>query len=133
MQAVRAELKGEPGELQDEKFDVVICASAYHHFPDIASVTRTLAYFLKSGGALIIVDIAKRPGENPFNNTCYTTVTPQHVVDHIVPHQGGLDESDMRAVFENAGLLNQSFTYDDDSLVAEHDVRLFIAKGVKQA
>ncbi|KAG6828358.1 hypothetical protein H0H92_008246 [Tricholoma furcatifolium] len=124
MQAIRAELKGEPGELEDEKFDVVICASAYHHFPDIAGVTRTLAYFLKPGGALLVVDLAKRPGENPFDHVH----APKHVVDHIVPHRGGLDESDMRAAFENAGL--QSFTYDD-GLVGRHDARLFIAKGVK--
>ncbi|GLB35538.1 putative methyltransferase [Lyophyllum shimeji] len=64
MQAVCAELKGEQGELGDEKFDVIVCASAYHHFTSIDDVTRILAYFLKPGGTLLVVDLAKHTGQH---------------------------------------------------------------------
>ncbi|KNZ79965.1 hypothetical protein J132_08442 [Termitomyces sp. J132] len=130
MQAFRAELKGEAGELGDEKFDVIICASAYHHFPDIDAVTRILTHFLKYGGVFLVVDLAKRTGEHAHEQGHaheHHQLIPDHV-HHIVPHRGGLGESDMRRAFESAGLNSFSF---DDSLVAKHDSRLFIAKGIK--
>ncbi|KAG5727411.1 hypothetical protein E4T56_gene11935 [Termitomyces sp. T112] len=130
MQAFRAELKGEAGELGDEKFDVIICASAYHHFPDIDAVTRILTHFLKYGGVFLVVDLAKRTGDHAHEQGHgheHHQLIPDHV-HHIVPHRGGLGESDMRRAFESAGLNSFSF---DDSLVAKHDSRLFIAKGIK--
>eukprot|EP01088_Endostelium_zonatum_P014923 TRINITY_DN344_c0_g1_i1.p1 TRINITY_DN344_c0_g1~~TRINITY_DN344_c0_g1_i1.p1 ORF type:complete len:330 (-),score=51.96 TRINITY_DN344_c0_g1_i1:57-1046(-) len=38
-------------------FDVVICLHAFHHFEERVQTAQKLAEFLKSGGALIIVDI----------------------------------------------------------------------------
>ena len=87
MQAVCVELKGEPGELDDERFDVIVvscppaqtltrrttfksfshlyqCASSYHHFTSIENVTQTLVYFLKPGGTLLVVDLIKSDREN---------------------------------------------------------------------
>jgi len=126
MQAVCAELKGIPGELGDEKFDVVLCSAAYHHFTSIDEVTLMLAYFLKPGGVLLVVDISKR--EDAHGHVQH--VIPHHA--HHVPHKGGLSESDMHKAFENAGL--QSFEFDSDAIRAihnGHNVRLFIAKGLK--
>ncbi|KAG6902659.1 hypothetical protein C0995_013351 [Termitomyces sp. Mi166 len=100
MQAFRAELKGEAGELGDEKFDVVIL-----------------------GGVLLVVDLASTGGHAHHDHQ----LIPDHV-HHIVPHRGGLSESDMHKAFESAGLDSFSF---DDSLVAKHDARLFLAKGIK--
>ncbi|KAG5634465.1 hypothetical protein H0H81_001848 [Sphagnurus paluster] len=86
MEAFCAELKGEPGELRDEKFDVVVCASAYHHFKDISDVTRILAYFLKPGGALLVVDLAtpEEDQAHPCQGQEYT-----HGNEHMHEHTHG--------------------------------------------
>ncbi|KIL60983.1 hypothetical protein M378DRAFT_167488 [Amanita muscaria Koide BX008] len=42
MRAVRAEFEGKVEELDDMKFDVIICSSSYHHFESIARITQTL-------------------------------------------------------------------------------------------
>ncbi|KAG6898456.1 hypothetical protein C0993_006790 [Termitomyces sp. T159_Od127] len=147
MQAFRAELRGEAGELGDEKFDVLIvsirlqhpqhltdpllkivqCASAYHHFPDIDAVTRILVHFLKPGGVLLVIDLAKNTGEDAHVGHEHHQLIPDQF-HHIVPHRGGLGEPDMRKAFESAGLDSFSFS---DNLVAKDDVRLFLAKGRK--
>ncbi|KAG6915304.1 hypothetical protein DXG01_012227 [Tephrocybe rancida] len=132
MQAFRAELKGEVGELGDEKFDVIVCASAYHHFPDIDGVTRILTHFLKPSGTLLVVDLAKNSGEHTHEHD--HAHAPHSLIPkdfhHLVPHRGGLDESDMRKAFEGAGLGSFSF---EDGLTARHDVKLFLAKGIKRS
>ncbi|KAI0753758.1 hypothetical protein C8Q74DRAFT_1306825 [Fomes fomentarius] len=46
---VCTELKGEPGESDGIKFDVIVCCASYHHFPSIGDTTRVLASFLKPG------------------------------------------------------------------------------------
>lgn len=126
MQAVCAELKGEPGELGDEKFDVIVCASAYHHFASIDDVTRMLTHFLKSGGALLVVDLLKTDdGQGHFHH-----VAPDDV--DYVAHKGGLGEVDMRRAFESAGL--SSFDFNAKALRVRHhghDTHLFTAKGIK--
>ncbi|KAF5386915.1 hypothetical protein D9615_002001 [Tricholomella constricta] len=138
MQAVCVELKGEPGELGDEKFDVIVCAAAYHHFTSIDDVTRILAYFLKPGGALLVVDLKKQDGEHAHSHGHghghghsqdhgHQSMFPQQV-HHIVPHRGGLGEEDMRKAFEGAGLSSFSF---EDGIVGKNDVKLFLAKGIK--
>jgi hypothetical protein len=148
MQAVCAELKGKPGELDDEKFDVVVvstscflyystgqyliynaipwqCAAAYHHFTSIDGVTWVLAHFLKPGGALLVVDLLKTDGGHGHIHQ----VIPDDT--YYVAHKGGLDEFDMRKAFESAGL---SFEFNPKALRVQHngyDVHLFTAKGIK--
>ncbi|KAF8061712.1 S-adenosyl-L-methionine-dependent methyltransferase [Lyophyllum atratum] len=136
MQALCVELKGVPGELGDEKFDVIVCASAYHHFTSIDDVTRILAYFLNPGGALLVVDLAKQEGghtdavhgthEHGHDHTHHHSI-PQEF-HHLVPHRGGLDEADMQKAFEGAGF--ESFSFEN-GLTAKNDAKLFLAKGIK--
>ncbi|KAG6877398.1 hypothetical protein C0992_010041 [Termitomyces sp. T32_za158] len=127
MQAFCVELKGEAGELGDEKFDAIVCASAYHHFPDIDAVTGVLVHFLKPGGVLLVVDLAKHTGERAHDGHEHGHLIPDQY-HHIVPHRDGISEQDIRKAFESAGLNSFSFS---DSLVAKDDVRLFLAKGRK--
>ncbi|KAF8812000.1 S-adenosyl-L-methionine-dependent methyltransferase [Phlegmacium glaucopus] len=114
--AIRAELKGEDGELDDEKFDVIICTSAYHHFEDVSQVTRLLVHFLKPSGALIVIDNMETPVPKEYH--------------HLVIHRHGFDESEIQKIFGDAGLT--SITYGKMPAV-DGDVALFIAKGIKSA
>lgn len=173
MQAFCVELKGQAGELNDEKFDVIVvcstiyipprslptspaydlqCVSAYHHFTSIQDVTNTLAYFLKPGGHLLVVDLLKgynhhqhqhHKGHNHNRDAGHThegkhedaptqALFPESV-HHFVPHVGGLDEEDMRKVFESAGLGSFSFELVIDAMKNGQEVKLFLAKGVKPA
>lgn len=141
MRAVCIELNGEEGELDGAKFDVIVvrrsfkppstpgfetssqCASAYHHFTSIEDVTRILAFFLKPAGALLVVDLAKLEKSDHG-------IFSDHV-HHIVPHKGGFEEADIRTAFEGAGLSSFSFNKAISAKKNGHDVKLFIAKGVK--
>jgi hypothetical protein len=85
-----------------------------------------LAYFLKPGGALVVVDIIK----DGYLHSRYKTMLPADA-HHIIAHQHGFDESDMRKVFESAGL---SLSFDAETLrqgEGGDDGDLFIAKGIK--
>lgn len=123
MKAVRAELKGDGSELDGAKFDVIVCSAAYHHFPDVQETTRILASFLKPGGSLIVLDFAKFPEASK--------VMDAHV--HVVPNVHGFDESKMRELFEGAGLGDVSYKVSLHARLHEHDVEIFIARGVKPA
>ncbi|CAG8529210.1 16998_t:CDS:2 [Dentiscutata heterogama] len=62
MQAICSELKESEGDqLNGRKFDLIVCASAYHHIDDVESTTRVLASYLKQGGELIVLDLKKQP------------------------------------------------------------------------
>ncbi|KAF9009516.1 S-adenosyl-L-methionine-dependent methyltransferase [Cyathus striatus] len=117
--AIQADLKGEEGELDGKKFDVIICTAVYHHFPSVEETTHTLSFFLKPGGALIVIDRKLNDGND---------VPEQY--GHIVAHKHGFSEEDMRKLFEEAGLTGFSFE-DIASIGVKEDVNPFIAKGIK--
>ncbi|KIM29132.1 hypothetical protein M408DRAFT_329134, partial [Serendipita vermifera MAFF 305830] len=51
-------LTGTDSDLDGQKFDLIVCSQAYHHFPNIAAVTKTLASLLKPGtGKLFVADL----------------------------------------------------------------------------
>lgn len=150
MRAVCVELKGEEGELEGLKFDVITvcvfafetalllqilivilppqCASSYHHFESIDNITKTLAFFLKPGGVLFVVDVTPKESEGssePDNN-----LFPEKF-HHVVAHQHGLSESAMKTAFDGAGLISFSFEPISTVHVHEREAVLFIAKGVK--
>ncbi|KAI0738019.1 S-adenosyl-L-methionine-dependent methyltransferase [Daedaleopsis nitida] len=127
MKAVCVELKGEPGELDGAKFDVIVCCASYHHFASIDDITRTLAFFLKPGGSLIVADIKAEDDERQlFPETHHG----------LVPHKHGISEAQLRATFEGAGL--GEFMIKDAARgnmphLGEHgtEITWFIARGVK--
>ncbi|KAJ7063677.1 S-adenosyl-L-methionine-dependent methyltransferase [Mycena amicta] len=115
MRVVCTELKGNDTELDGEKFDVVVCSAAYHHLESINDTTRTLAYFLKPTGCLLVVDFL-------------TTDVP---ITEDVPHKFGFSEEQIRAAFDGARL--QVFDFKRLSTAKFHGqtVVLFLAKGTK--
>jgi 2-polyprenyl-3-methyl-5-hydroxy-6-metoxy-1,4-benzoquinol methylase len=124
MRAVCAELSGTVEELDGMKFDVIVCASAYHHFESIESVTRTLSFFLKPGGSLMVADILKSSNvDQAF----------QHDATHdkTVAHRGGFEEEEIRKAFNAADL--QDIFFDKVTSARKHGftVDFFLAKGMK--
>jgi len=119
MRAVCAELEGKDGELRGQNFDVIVCASAFHHMESIEQATKILVHFLRPGGYLIVVDLEK-------------TDADVHQHDrHIVPHPGGIGKADIQQAFQQGGL--DSFTYSPafDAKLRGIPVTLFIARGIK--
>jgi len=132
MRAIAVELKGDSDdELGGAKFDVIVCASAYHHFTSIEDVTKTLAFFLKVGGSLLVADLEKMDAAQAEHvHHDHGFWQHQEYVKHIVPHRFGFEESDIRVAFEGAGL---EFSYERAIQAKQHgnDVHLFLAKGIK--
>lgn len=116
--AVCMELKGKEGELSDARFDMIFCASAYHHFASIEDVTRTLTFFLKPGGALIVVDIV-------HSEEAYASMAKH---GHMVPHTHGLSREQIHEAFGAAGLSMRLFE-NIPSAVEHTDKELFLAIG----
>ncbi|KZT74040.1 S-adenosyl-L-methionine-dependent methyltransferase [Daedalea quercina L-15889] len=126
MRAVCVDLKQENHELHGTKFDVIVCSMAYHHFPSIEDVTRLLASFLQAGGSLLVADI--------YRDTLQTDIFPHehgaHVHEHIVAHQRGFDEGDMRRTFKTAGLELKDFGIVTSGKMHGKDVDFFVAHGL---
>jgi len=124
MKAVCAELKGVDGELDNTKFDVVVCAMAYHHFAIPADITRTLAFFMKPGATLLVTDILLSEAGEFLPDAA---VGNAHLT---VAHRHGFSEADIRGMFEGAGLVQVEFTPTFSAKMAGKDIRFFLARGV---
>lgn len=126
MRAVCCDLTIAPNQLDGMKFDVVVCASSYHHFPSIENVTKVLASYLKPGGSLLVADLIK-----PSSAESARALFPIGEYN-IVAHNGGFEEADIKAAFEGAGLINFSFTTACKAKKHGHPVQLFLAFGTKE-
>ncbi|KZT11148.1 S-adenosyl-L-methionine-dependent methyltransferase [Laetiporus sulphureus 93-53] len=123
MKAVCVELKGEEHELDGQKFDVIVCSMAFHHFSSYRDVTRMLAFFLKPGGSLLVVDIVK--------GTLKAEISAHH--ERIIAHQHGFDTNDMREAFETAGLIAFDYSLATSGKMHGNTVDFFLARGKKPA
>ncbi|KIY45005.1 hexaprenyldihydroxybenzoate methyltransferase [Fistulina hepatica ATCC 64428] len=118
--AIAIELRGQEGELDGEKFDVIVCSAAYHHFASPAEMTKMLVSFLKPSGALLVAD---------FINLPKPPAGYQHE-NSIVAHHG-FSEQDMRGLYEGAGLQLASFDRTAAVLFGS-ETTIFVAKGVRK-
>ncbi|KAI0085964.1 S-adenosyl-L-methionine-dependent methyltransferase [Irpex rosettiformis] len=125
LKAVKTLLKGEDGELDGNKYDVVVCTAAYHHFDDVNDITRILASFIKPGGSLVITDTMPEAsiGSAP---EMYERVA------HVVPHQHGFTEEQTRAIFEKAGLKDVDYRFGADASYEGRKLTFFIARAIKK-
>ena len=109
------------------------CNLAYHHFESIGDVTRTLAFFLKPGGVLLVVDILK-PTEGSVDAdaslSAEESIFPDHV-DHIVAHKAGFTADDIRDTFTSAGLVSFHIEAAIPVRKYDKDFQIFLAKGTK--
>ncbi|KIY45509.1 S-adenosyl-L-methionine-dependent methyltransferase, partial [Fistulina hepatica ATCC 64428] len=115
-----------PEGLENIQFDVIVCAASYHHFPSIEETTVSLARFLKTGGVLMVADLLRSPNAH-------------EIFDHgdarseadLVAHPGGFEEGTIRSAFEMAGLKSIHFGNAATAKKNGHEVKFFIATGVK--
>ncbi|KIM49738.1 hypothetical protein M413DRAFT_438880 [Hebeloma cylindrosporum] len=128
MRAVCVELKGEAGELDDLKFDVVACASSYHHFASIDDITRMLAFFLKPGGVLLVTDFTRTEAQKA---SAGSSALIDEKYSHLVPHTNGMTEEGLRKAFDGAGLTSFEFKHLSTLTLHGAEGTLFLAKGVK--
>ena len=97
------------------------CTSAYHHFESIDKVTSTLAYFLKPGGALIVID-----GERGQND-----IPVDEAHRKIIAHANWLEKADIVYALEQAGLSSISYETAFSTELFGFPVSYFVAKGIK--
>ena len=124
---------------------IIQCSASYHHFPSVEDITKTLAFFLKPGGSLLVIDIMNP--SDPLVAASSDSIVEGHLIPekyhHIAPHTRGFTSAKIREVFEGAGLT--SFSLDkamkakmretgwgfDEQKDAGLDVTFFIARGEK--
>ncbi|KAG8808572.1 hypothetical protein FRC17_003887, partial [Serendipita sp. 399] len=77
-------LHGDDSDLDGQKFDIIICAQAYHHFSDINKVTKDLTNLLKPGiGRLFIADLMQYDrGNSSHSEESGETVSHSHHHHH---------------------------------------------------
>ncbi|KAF7298429.1 Methyltransf-11 domain-containing protein [Mycena kentingensis (nom. inval.)] len=116
MHVVCAQLEGNDSELDGQKFDVVVCSAAYHHLESIPNTTRILAFFLKPGGHLLVVDF----------------LTSAEPIPEDVPHKHGFDDDTIRAAFVGANLADFGMERFATAKFHGKRVELFLARGTKK-
>ncbi|KAF9255985.1 S-adenosyl-L-methionine-dependent methyltransferase [Marasmius fiardii PR-910] len=93
--AVRVDLNEDGSSLGGRKFDVIFSCMVYHHLPSIEATTKTLAAYLKPGGYLLVMDwIKDKDSGKDYDEK----------IARIIKELHGLDETDMKTVFERAEL-----------------------------
>jgi SAM-dependent methyltransferase len=111
-----------PAELQTKEFsdfDVAIICLGFHHFENTALAVARLAERLRPGGVLIIVDFITHAPEH------------HHSASHTVAHHG-FGESDVKALFEGAGLEGFGLVKKEGDVIVKTSPRtVFLAKGMK--
>lgn len=98
---------------------------AYHHFTSLAAITRVLAAFLAPGGALFVVNFRKFAGPHPGEAT-----SPEWF-HRVVVHAQGIDEGEMAAAFDAAGLREQRFVELPLQMVRGKEMGFFISAARK--
>ena len=89
-------------------------------------MTKTLAFFLKPGGVILVIDLIKSEDSIAIFNE-------RHEVHHVVAHRGGFYEEEIRSAFQEAGLQDVTFEVIAHARKEERVVQFFLAKGVKKA
>ncbi|KAJ8093480.1 hypothetical protein PM082_020337 [Marasmius tenuissimus] len=121
MRAICINLEEEPSQMGDLKFDVVLCSMSYHHFADPMRMTGVLASLVKPGGCLFIADIeSTKDREKIIPETAH----------HIVAHEYGFSEAEVKSYIESAGLSLSNFTSVTKARKNGKEVNVFLAQGI---
>ncbi|KAM0753975.1 S-adenosyl-L-methionine-dependent methyltransferase [Meredithblackwellia eburnea MCA 4105] len=97
----RDELKDDENELDGELFDVVLCAQAYHHIPDVDAVTLALSRRVKPQGKLIVIDLDSTSGFADWRNRVSKESAEKY--KKVVAHKNGFAPEELISSFEKTG------------------------------
>ena len=86
-------------------------------------MTKIIFSFLKPGGSLLVVDFIKQLEGHQAEAVVAEDFR------HIAPHENGFNETEMRNAFEEAGLIDFSFSSATKAIIFEREVELFLARG----
>lgn len=133
-------------------FDLIVISMALHHIEDQGGVLFGLYERLRSGGVLVVIDLA--PGAHSHGHApggeCgdHDDYHAQHKarVQHTISNHHGYGVEDMKDLLSKAGFVPESFDYQlypnkspHASNISEHDFGksfsmkpFFIAKGAKE-
>lgn len=124
---------GNPLRLGDNQ-----CSMAYHHFFDVEATTKTLCFFLKPGGVLLIADQMPHDHNTLYNNTKImhdlSGHAPKEAVLSSVVRRGGFAENEMKAVFDKVGLVDWKWVPEIAGVENEDGTKamdIFLAIGKK--
>lgn len=104
---------------------------AYHHFGSPVDITKTLKFFLKEGGTLLVTD---RVGDEAQDKE---DPEPFPSFKDVVAHKDSFQEKAMRQIFEDAGLGEFHFEIIPGAILdarvwgIDKQSPLFLAKGKK--
>ncbi|KAL7920743.1 S-adenosyl-L-methionine-dependent methyltransferase [Trichoderma austrokoningii] len=133
-------------------FDLIAISMALHHIEDQAGVLSGLYERLRSGGVLVVIDLAPDTHSHNYSQDgeCgnHGDYHAQHKaqVQHTISNHNGYGLEDMRDLLSKAGLIPESFDYrlypntsPRASNIPEHEIcksfgmkPFFIAKGAKK-
>lgn len=122
-----------------DRFDLVVCSMAYHHFAAVDDVSRELVKYLKPGGTLAVADIADvdtdtgLPSCRDRDSDGGAPPLPPLMAgyEHIVAHTRGFSEEVIRALFVGTGLEDVSFELFTSAKRQGRDVHFFLATGTR--
>jgi SAM-dependent methyltransferase len=131
-------------------FDLIVISMALHHIEDQAGLLSGLYERLRSGGVLIVIDLAPDTDAHFHENECGENEDyhAQHKarVHHTISNHDGFELDDMRELLGQAGFVPESFDYQlfpntptNASHISVHGAcknlnmkPFFIAKGAKK-
>lgn len=127
-------------------FDLAVMSMALHHIDDRVNVLAGLCERLRSGGVLVVVDLAPETHTGNRVQDHGNEHPPHHAqVQHTISKHGGFGSEEMKALLTEAGFAPESFDYQlypgttsNATDTAEQDTcqkvdlkPFFIAKSVK--
>ncbi|KAF8521202.1 S-adenosyl-L-methionine-dependent methyltransferase [Hysterangium stoloniferum] len=112
----------EESQLSGQKFDLIVCASAYKFIEDNLAITRTLKSFLKPGGELFVAE--------QIRGTNKKMVDSLPLLPSMICHGDGYTEDELRSMFTEAGLTDFTFCEACVKEKDENTMALFLARGV---
>lgn len=87
-----------------------------------------MAFFLKPGGVLLVVDVLKT--NHAGSDADAESIFPDHA-HHIVAHEAGFTEDNIRTTFASAGLVSLYLEPAIPVKKNDKNFHLFLAKGTK--